>query len=98
MSSKARVLDDIARVAGGAVSIATGLTQQIKEEIRVRIDEMATKMDLVPREDFETLEARVEALEAKLTTLVKKPAAKSGKKMVKKTTAKKTAPKKKAKK
>lgn len=88
MRSKAQVLDDIARVAGGAASLASGVTRQIKEEVRARIDEMATKLDLVPREDFERLEARVEALEIKLAEQKKKTAAK------KKTTAKKAPTKK----
>ena len=63
IQTKNRVFDDIARVAGGAVSIASGLTKQVKEEIRSRVDEMATKLDLVPREDFLRLENRVAALE-----------------------------------
>jgi BMFP domain-containing protein YqiC len=57
MLAKEKVLDDIARVAGGTISVVTGLSQQIKQEIRARIDEMALKMDLVPREEFERLEA-----------------------------------------
>lgn len=55
-SEKEKIFDDIARVAGGTVSVLSGLSQEIREEIRARFDEMAFKMDLVPREDFERLE------------------------------------------
>ena len=80
MLEKEKVLDDIARIAGGTISALSGLSLQIKEEIRSRIDEMAHRMDLVPREDFERLQTmlteareeqerqskRLEALEAQL--------------------------------
>lgn len=90
IQSKNKIFDDIARVAGGAVSIASGLSKQVKEEIRARVDEMALKLDLVPREDFERLEARVEALESAAlkpsSAAAKAPAKKAG---LKKTTVKK---------
>jgi BMFP domain-containing protein YqiC len=80
MRSKEKVLDDIARVAGGTISVVTGLSQQVKQEIRARVDELALKWDLVPREEFERLEAmlkeareeqvrqnaRIDALEKKI--------------------------------
>lgn len=58
--NKDRVLDDIARVAGGTVSVFSGLSQNIREEIRARTDEMAARLDLIPREDFERLETVLE--------------------------------------
>lgn len=81
-----KLLDDVARVAGGAVTAFTSIRRQIKDEVRARIDELAQRLDLVPREDFERVELmlykareeqnnlneRVAALEAKLgTTTVK---------------------------
>jgi BMFP domain-containing protein YqiC len=88
MLEKEKVLDDIARLAGGTVSALNGLRTQLKGDLRARIDEMALKLDLVPREEFERLEtlliatreqqqkleARVAALE---NSLGKKTAAKS---------------------
>lgn len=98
--NKEKVLDDIARLAGGAASVAGGLGKQVKEEARSRIDDIASRMDLVPREDFERLEEmlkearlqqealtkRVEALEGKKTkTASKKPATKAKTKATNKT-------------
>ncbi len=85
MKPKEKIFDDIARAAGGAVSIVSGMTRQIKDEIRARVDDLATKMDLVPREDFDRLEAmlaetrrKVDELEKKLgTTTTKRKGEKS---------------------
>lgn len=81
MKPDAKIFDDIARMAGGAINIFSGMQQQIREEIRARVDDMAARMDLVPREDFDLLQARFDALEARVNNLEnKKPLAPSGKK------------------
>lgn len=81
MSTKEKILDDMARMAGGAVGTISSIRGQMKEEIRLRVDEMAMRLDLVPREDFERIEdmlkqarieqedlrARIEKLEETLT-------------------------------
>lgn len=56
---KDRMFEDLAQLAGGTVNMLTGLTRQIKEDIRSRVDELAVTLDLVPRADFERLEAMV---------------------------------------
>lgn len=75
-----KILDDVARVAGGAVTAFSSIRRQIKDEVRARLDELAQRLDLVPREDFERVELmmfkareeqnklaeRVAALEAQL--------------------------------
>lgn len=79
MGPDPKILDDIARVAGGAVNILSGLQQQMREEIKARIDEMAARMELVPREDMDRAEARIAALEKRIAALegkTAKPAAK----------------------
>ncbi|MBU0859655.1 MAG: accessory factor UbiK family protein [Alphaproteobacteria bacterium] len=105
MKPDPKIFDDLARMAGGAVNIFSGLQQQIREEIRSRVDEMLTRMDVVPREDFERLEAMVAKLRLRQEELEKQlngdkttPAKKSPapkKAAPKKATAKKPAPKKK---
>lgn len=72
MQNKEKVLDDIARVAGGTVSVLSGVSRQVREEIKVRIEDMAAEMDLVPREDLERLEALVEQQEKRIAALEKK--------------------------
>ncbi len=57
MKPQKGILDDIAGMAGGALSIAGSAKQQIKEEIKSRINELISEMDLVAREDFDRLEA-----------------------------------------
>ena len=95
-----RFLDDIARVAGGAVNIVSGLQQQLREDLKSRVDDMANRADLVPREDMERAEAmiqklrsRVDELETRLDKIEgkKAPAAKPAPK--KNAEAKKSAPK-----
>lgn len=57
MIGKLRILDDMAALAGGAVSLASAARQQIRQELRSRTDSLASRLDLVPREDFERLES-----------------------------------------
>lgn len=93
MKPDPKILDDLARMAGGAVNIFSGLQQQVREEIRSRVDEMMSRMDLVPREDFERLEAMVAKLRLRQEELEKQLAAQTGSTAP----AKKPAPKKAAK-
>lgn len=83
-----RLLDDIARVAGGAVGALAGVRSEVEELVKQRLERLFAEMDLVPREDFEAvwamarkarleqeaLEKRVAALEA---SLAKKKASKT---------------------
>lgn len=109
MMTKDKVLDDLARVAGGTVSVLSDLGRNIREDIKSRAEDVATKLDLVPREDFERLqdvlsetrklveaqEKRIAALESALeTTPAKKPANSSTKPATKKAKAKKPVTKK----
>lgn len=66
------MMDDLAKLAGGAAGIAGSLQQQIRGDIKARVEDMATRLDLVPREDFERLEALTKSLEARITELEKK--------------------------
>lgn len=103
MKPDPRILDDIARVAGGAVNIFSGLHQQIHDDIRARIEDMAAKLDLIPRDDFDRLAGavdklrkRVDELEAALSVAEGKKATKApAKKPAAKATKAKTTKKKK---
>ena len=78
MKPDPRIFDDLSRVAGGAMNVFSAFREQILNDIKVRMEEAASKMDLVPREDFERLEAQVKNLQKKIDELTgKKPAAKT---------------------
>ena len=89
MKPDPKIFDDLSRVAGGALNVFSAFREQILNDIKARVDEAAERMNLVPREDFERLEARVDALQKKLDALsgggkktpaAKKPVPKKGKK------------------
>ncbi len=98
-----RILDDIAKVAGGAINVLSGLRQQIETEVKARVEEIAARMDLVPREDVDRLEAviakmqadqkammkRLDALEGKKKAPAKRAAKKTSRKTTKKSAKKK---------
>lgn len=93
-----KIFDDLARMAGGAMNVMSGLREQVASDIKARVEEMAANMDLVPREDFDRLAAQVAELQKKLEALSGNPAAAATTKKTeaapKKAAAKKTAVKK----
>ena len=80
MQSTHRFLDDLARVANGAVSTMVGIKDEIEALVRQQIERFLAEADMVPRDEFdavkamaakargeqEKLEKRVDRLEAKL--------------------------------
>ena len=80
MQSTPRFLDDLARVANGAVSTMVGIKDEIEALVRQQIERFLAEADMVPRDEFdavkamaakargeqEKLEKRVGRLEAKL--------------------------------
>lgn len=80
MQTQNRLLDDLARVASGALGVASGMRSEIEARLREQFERILGQMDLVTREEFdavkamaakareeqEDLEARVAALEAQL--------------------------------
>ena len=83
MQTDNRLLDDLARVANGALNTLSGVREEIETRVRERVERMLTDMDMVPREEFdaikavaqkaraeqEDLAARVAALESQLAEL-----------------------------
>lgn len=105
MQSPNRIFDDLARVANGAVAVATGMRQEIEALVRQQFERFLTDRDLVSREEFEAVRlmaekarAENEALAARLTALEKgaKPAAKAGPKAAPKSGTRRRAASKKA--
>jgi BMFP domain-containing protein YqiC len=83
MAERPRFFDDLAGVAGGALSALAGLREETEAMVRARVDETIRKLELVRREELdavaelaararagqEAAEARLATLEARLTAL-----------------------------
>lgn len=55
MSDRPRFFDDLAGVAGGAISALAGLREEMEAIARARLDEMIRKLELVRREEFDAV-------------------------------------------
>jgi BMFP domain-containing protein YqiC len=76
MSDRPKFFDDLAGVAGGAISALAGLREEAEAMIRSRTDDWLQRLDLVRREEFEAIKelaanarAGQEAAEARTATL-----------------------------
>ena len=84
-----KFLDDLAKVATGALGSFSEIRHQVKGLVKERVDQLMGQMDLVTREEFERVEAvaekareRQEELEKRLAALERqlKPSRKGKKK------------------
>jgi len=83
MADRPRFFDDLAGVAGGAISALAGLREEMEAIVRARVDETIRRLELVRREELEAVtelaararagqeaaEIRVADLEARLAKL-----------------------------
>jgi BMFP domain-containing protein YqiC len=77
MPERPRFFDDLAGVAGGALSALAGLREETEAILRARLDEMIRALDLVRREELEAVKelaanarAGQEATEARLAAAI----------------------------
>jgi hypothetical protein len=82
MSERPRFFDDLAGVAGGAISALAGLREEVEALARARIDEAIRRLDLVKREELDAVaelaanaRAGQEAAEARLEDALQRLAA-----------------------
>jgi len=82
MSDRPRFFDDLAGVAGGALSALAGLREEAEALVRARIDEAIRRLDLVRREELDAMaelatNARTgqEAADARLSEVLERLAA-----------------------
>jgi BMFP domain-containing protein YqiC len=75
-TDRPKFFDDLAGVAGGAISVLAGLREEMASMIRARVEEAMRRLDLVKREDFEAMaelahraKIQAEALEARVAAL-----------------------------
>ena len=80
MQNENRILDDLSKLATGAVGVLQGLRGEIEEAVQQQIDKIVERMELVSRDEFEAvkemaalarkqndeLSARILALEAQI--------------------------------
>ena len=86
MAERPRFIEDLAGVAGGALSALAGLRDETEAMVRARVDETIRRLELVRREELDAvaeLAARAragqEAAEARLAALEARIAAVEGK-------------------
>jgi BMFP domain-containing protein YqiC len=84
MQTQNRLLDDLARVAAGALGTLSGVKGEVEARLREQLERVLAGMDLVSREEFEAVKAmaakaraeqeqlalRVAALESRLAASV----------------------------
>jgi BMFP domain-containing protein YqiC len=61
MQSDNRILDDVAKVATGALGSLTGLRSEIEAKVQQQLERLLAKMNLVSREEFETMKSVAQA-------------------------------------
>jgi BMFP domain-containing protein YqiC len=83
MTERPRLFDDLAGVAGGALSALSGLRDEMEAIVRARVDETLRRLELVRRDEMdaalelagraragqEAAETRLAALEARVAAL-----------------------------
>jgi BMFP domain-containing protein YqiC len=76
MTERPKFFDDLAGVAGGAISALAGLREEVSSLVRARVEEATRRLDLVKREEFEAMaelarraKIEVEALERRVAAL-----------------------------
>jgi len=76
MSDRPKFFDDLAGVAGGAISALSGLREEIASMVKARVDEAVRRLDLVKRDEFDAMaelaqraRAHAEALELRIAAL-----------------------------
>ena len=55
MTARPRIFDDLAGVAGGAISALAGLREEAEAMVRARIDETIRRLDLVRRGELDAM-------------------------------------------
>jgi BMFP domain-containing protein YqiC len=83
MAERPRLLDDLAGMAGGAISALAGIRDEAEAAVRSRVDDTLRRLDVVRRDEFdavaamaasarkaqEVADARLAGLEARLEKL-----------------------------
>ncbi len=83
MSDRPRIFEDMAGMAGGALSVLTGMRAEVEALVRARVEDVLRRLDVVRREEMdaalemaararagqEEAESRLAAIESRLDSL-----------------------------
>ena len=72
MQTKSRPLDDLTNLVTNAVGAVKGVGDEVRAVGRAQAERLIADMDLVGRDEFEILKARLAASEAETAALKKK--------------------------
>ena len=72
MQSQTRILDDLARVAAGAMSTLSGMRSEVESRLREQLEKVLAGMDLVSRDEFEAVKAMAAKARAEQEDLQKR--------------------------
>ncbi len=79
MQTDNRILDDIAKIASGALGSVAGLKQEIEALIQSRLERLLRRADLVTRDEFEAMKALAQEAREAAIRLERRLAALEGK-------------------
>lgn len=74
MQSQSRFLDDLARVAAGAVGTLSGVRGEVEARLREQLERVLSGMDLVTRDEFEAVHAMAAKARAEQEDLARRVA------------------------
>tara|TARA_Y100000590_G_scaffold441200_2_gene567557 strand:+ start:3451 stop:3732 length:282 start_codon:yes stop_codon:yes gene_type:complete len=91
MVNKSKILSDLSKMAVDAMSTFSGVKKEIETIVRLRVDKVVNKMNLVKRDEFEVLKKMVQkiAIENKINQKHRKTAKKKKKSSISKKKRKK---------
>jgi BMFP domain-containing protein YqiC len=75
MQTQNRLLDDLARVAAGALGTLSGVKGEVEARLREQLERVLAGMDLVSREEFEAVKAMAAKARAEQEDLARRVAA-----------------------
>ena len=73
MQSQNPFLDEMSKLTQAAMGLAQAAGEEAKSAFRAQSDKWASEMDLIRRDEFEALKARIDALEARIEALSAQP-------------------------
>lgn len=71
MQTDNKILEDLARLGGGAVHLLASLKQEVERQVKSRLEEFFRKQDLPTREEVEVLRQMVQTLRLEQEALKK---------------------------